>query len=173
MKILQLYFILLSKLYVRFSKRKNDWYYMPVMILSSLFGLNTFVLTSIFLKVNPYYFIVAIIFCFFTLSFYFGRFAKNKEFVENFKLSKQTKQITSKIKKLNKVLPELKYFTEFHIENCDKNNNILLYLKNKYPSENVYIGYIKWLYNDVVLYIYSRTDFRIYEIINKNIDIKK
>ena len=58
------------------------------------------------------------------------------------KLSKQTKQITSKIKKLNKVLPELKYFTEFHIENCDKNNNILLYLKNKYPAEDVYIGYI-------------------------------
>ena len=44
------------------------------------------------------------------------------------KLSKQTKQITSKIKKLNKVLPELKYFTEFHIENCDKNNNILFTL---------------------------------------------
>jgi len=89
------------------------------------------------------------------------------------KLSKQTKQITSKIKKLNKVLPELKYFTEFHIENCDKNNNILLYLKNKYPVENVYIGYIKWIYNDVVLYIYSRNDFRIYKIINDNIHIKK
>jgi hypothetical protein len=89
------------------------------------------------------------------------------------KLSKQSKKITSKINELKKVLPELKYFTEFHIENCDKNNNILLYLKNKYPAENVYIGYIKWQYNDVVLYIYSRNDFRIYKIINENIDIKK
>ena len=91
MKILQLYFILLSKLYVKFSKRENDWYYMPLMILSSLLGFNAFVFTSIFLNVNPYYFIGIIIICFFTLSFFFGRFAKNKEFVENFKLSKQTK----------------------------------------------------------------------------------
>jgi len=71
------------------------------------------------------------------------------------KLSKQTMRITSKIKKLNKVLPELKYFTEFHIENCDKNNNILLYLKNKYPAENVYIGYIMIMYYIYILELIS------------------
>ena len=137
MKILQLYFILLSKLYVRFSKRKNDWYYMPVMILSSLFGLNTFVLTSIFLKVNPYYFIVAIIFCFFTLSFYFGRFAKNKEFVENFKLSKQTKILLVLGICLNifTIVMTLNYIREKRISEKPKQNYNYPNLKN-YEIEN-------------------------------------
>ena len=137
MKILQLYFILLSKLYVRFSKRENDWYYMPLMILSSLLGLNTFVFTSIFLKVSPYYFIGAIIFCFFTLSFYFGRFAKNKEFVENFKLSKQTKILLVLGICLNifTIVMTLNYIREKRISEKPKQNYNYLNLK-KYEIEN-------------------------------------
>lgn len=78
------------------------------------------------------------------------------------------KAITREIKKLKKTLYELKYFTEFHMESCNKNNNILLYLKNKYPAENVYIGYL----NRNKLLIYNKVDSSILRIIKSNIYIK-
>jgi len=77
------------------------------------------------------------------------------------------KIITRKIKKLKKTLYELKYFTEFHMELCEKNNNILLYFKNKYPAENIYIGYL----NHNKLLIYNKVDRSILQIIKSNIFI--
>ena len=38
-------------------------------------------------------------------------------------LNDKTTIITQKIKKLKKELPELKYFTNFYIENYEKSNN--------------------------------------------------
>lgn len=88
-------------------------------------------------------------------------------------LLKKSKDISKKIKKLK--LYELRYFTEINFINCEKNNNILIYLKNKYPAENIYIGYIKlYEYDEDLskLYIYSNTDIRIYSIIKSAIYIK-
>ena len=88
-------------------------------------------------------------------------------------LIKISKDISRKIKKLK--LYELRYFTEIGFINCEKNNNILIYLKNKYPAENIYIGYIKlYEYDEDLsqLYIYSNTDIRIYSIIKSAIYIK-
>jgi hypothetical protein len=110
---------------------------MPLMILSSLLGLNTFVFTSIFLKVNPYYFIGVIIICFFTLSFFFGRFAKNKEFVENFKLLKQTKILLVLGICLNifTIVMTLNYIREKRVSEKHKQNYNYPNLKN-YEIEN-------------------------------------
>lgn len=88
-------------------------------------------------------------------------------------LVKKSKEISRKIKKLK--LYELRYFTEIGFVNCKKNNNILIYLKNKYPAENIYIGYIKlYEYDEDLsqLYIYSNTDIRIHSIIKSAIYIK-
>ena len=88
-------------------------------------------------------------------------------------LIKISKDISRKIKKLK--LYELRYFTEIGFINCEKNNNILIYLKNKYPAENIYIGYIKLYEYDedlLQLYIYSNIDIRIHKIIKSAIYIK-
>ena len=88
-------------------------------------------------------------------------------------LIKISKDISKKIKKLKSY--ELRYFTEIDFINCEKNNNILIYLKNKYPAENIYIGYIKlYEYDENLsqLYIYSNTDIRIHRIIKGAIYIK-
>ena len=88
-------------------------------------------------------------------------------------LIKISKDISKKIKKLK--LYELRYFTEIDFINCEKNNNILIYLKNKYPAKNIYIGYIKLYEYDAnlsQLYIYSNTDIRIHSIIKSAIYIK-
>lgn len=88
-------------------------------------------------------------------------------------LVKQSKDISRKIKKLK--LYELNYFTEIAFVNCEKNNNILIYLKNKYPLKNIYIGYIKYYdYDEVLtrLYICSIVDIRIHSIIKGAIYIK-
>jgi len=86
---------------------------------------------------------------------------------------KKSRDISMKIKKLK--LYELKYFTNIDFVNCEKNNNILIYLKNKYPAENIYIGYIKlYEYDEDLsqLYIYSNIDIRIHSIIKSAIYIK-
>jgi hypothetical protein len=88
-------------------------------------------------------------------------------------LVKKSKDISRKIKKLK--LYELRYFTEIDFVKCEKNNNIFIYLKNKYPFVNIYIGYIKIYEYDVVftkLYIYSNIDIRIYSIIKSAFYIK-
>lgn len=88
-------------------------------------------------------------------------------------LVKKSKDISRKIKKLK--LYELNYFTEISFVNCEKNNNILIYLINKYPLENIYIGYITYNEYDEVLtqlYIYSNVDIRIHSIIKGAIYIK-
>lgn len=88
-------------------------------------------------------------------------------------LVKKSKDISRKIKKLK--LYELRYFTKIDFVNCEKNNNILIYLNNKYPFENIYIGYIKYYNYDEVLtqlYIYSNIDIRIHSIIKGAIYIK-
>jgi hypothetical protein len=88
-------------------------------------------------------------------------------------LLKKSKDISRKIKKLK--LYELRYFTDIVFVNCEKNNNILIYLKNKYPVENIYIGYIKlYEYDEDLsqLYIYSNIDIRIHSIIKSAIYIK-
>lgn len=88
-------------------------------------------------------------------------------------LVKKSKDISRKIKKLK--LYELKYFTNIDFVNCEKNKNILIYLKNKYPLENIYIGYIRYNEYDEVLtqlYIYSNVDIRIHSIIKGAIYIK-
>lgn len=93
------------------------------------------------------------------------------EYLDN--LVKKTKDISKKIKKLN--LYELRYFTEIGFVNCEKNNNILIYFKNKFPAENINIGYIKLYDFDEVfmqLYIYSNIDIRIHRIIKEAIYIK-
>jgi len=94
-----------------------------------------------------------------------------KEYLDS--LIKISKDISRKIKKLK--LYELRYFTEIGFINCEKNNNILIYLKNKYPAENIYIGYIKLYEYDedlLQLYIYSNIDIRIHKIIKSAIYIK-
>ena len=88
-------------------------------------------------------------------------------------LVKKSKDISKKIKKLK--LYELRYFTKIDFVNCEKNNNILIYLKYKYPAENIYIGYIKLYEYDKdlsQLYIYSNIDIRIHSIIKGAIYIK-
>lgn len=93
------------------------------------------------------------------------------EYLDN--LTKKSKDISRNIKKLK--LYELRYFTEIGFVNCEKNNNILIYLKHKYPAENIYIGYIKLYEYDMdlsQLYIYSNIDIRIHSIIKSAIYIK-
>jgi len=137
MKIFQLYFIFFSKLYVRFSKGKDDWYYMPLMIMSSLLGFNVFVFVSVFEKVNPYYIIGATIVCYIVLSFFFGRFAKNKEFVENFRLPKKTKilLILGICINISVIVKTMNYVREKRISEKPKQNYNYPSLK-KYELEN-------------------------------------
>lgn len=84
--------------------------------------------------------------------------------------SKNAKIITAKIKKHKKMLYELKYFTDFHMEACEKNNNILLYLRNKYPGKNIYVGYIDQ--NSDKIFLYNNINIVLREIIKSNIYIK-
>lgn len=81
-------------------------------------------------------------------------------------LNNKSTIITQKIKKLKKELPEIKYFTNFYIENCEKNNKFLLYLHYRYPYSNTYIGYIELLPNNKFnIQINSSVNFKIYNII--------
>ena len=85
-------------------------------------------------------------------------------------LNDNTTIITSKIKKLKKELPELKYFTNFYIENYEKNNKFLLYLNNRHPYPNIYIGYIELLPNNKFkIQIDSSVNLKIYNIIKLKI----
>ena len=90
------------------------------------------------------------------------------EYLDN--LTKKSKDISRNIKKLK--LHELKYFTEINFVNCEKNNNILIYLKHKYPAAaDIYIGYINYC-NNIKLYIFSKINIQIYKIIKSAIYIK-
>lgn len=81
-------------------------------------------------------------------------------------LNNKSTIITRKIKKLKRELLELKYFTNFYIENYEKNNKFLLYLNYRYPYSNTYIGYIELLPNNKFkIQIDSSVNFKIYNII--------
>lgn len=85
-------------------------------------------------------------------------------------LNNKTTIITQKIKKLKKELPDLKYFTNFYIENYEKNNKFLLYLNYRHPYSNTYIGYIELLPNNKFkIQIDSSINFKIYNIIRLTI----
>jgi hypothetical protein len=91
MKILELYFILFSKLYVKFSKREDDWFYLPLMIISTIFCYNILIISLLFVDISPYYIIALIAILFFVLIYVFSpKRAKGKSYVRNYKLSTYT-----------------------------------------------------------------------------------
>ena len=88
MKLLELYFVLFSKLYVKFSDRENDWFYLPIIIISFLICINIYVISSIFLSVNIYYIIGLFVTFYFVLIFFLSSTrTKGKEYIRNYKFS--------------------------------------------------------------------------------------
>ena len=65
-KILDLFFIYFSKLYVKFSKREDDWFYLPLLIISFIFCFNLFIVSRLFIDFSPYY-VVGLVFLIRTL----------------------------------------------------------------------------------------------------------
>ena len=91
MKIIKLYFILFSKLYVKFSKGKEDWFYLPLLIISFIICLNIFIISSYFIEYRPYYIIALLFLLYFVLIIKFSpekSFGKN--YIRNFNLSSKT-----------------------------------------------------------------------------------
>lgn len=88
MKILHLYFILFSKLYIKFSKREDDWFYMPLLILTFLITLNILNISFLFFKPLFYLVVVISILVYILLILLFSSLKdKGKEFVKNYTLS--------------------------------------------------------------------------------------
>ena len=88
MKLLELYFVLFSKLYVKFSDRENDWFYLPIIIISFLICINIYVISSIFLSVNIYYIIGLFVTFYFVLIFFLSsKRTIGKEYIRNYKFS--------------------------------------------------------------------------------------
>ena len=90
MKIIELYFILFSKLYVKYSKKKDDWFYLPLLIISFIFSSNIFIISMLFVDISPYYAIGLNIFIYFILILVLGsKREKGKSYVRNYTLSKR------------------------------------------------------------------------------------
>lgn len=90
MKILELYFILFSKLYVKFSKKKDDWFYLPLLIISFIGCLNIFIISLLFWNNSPYYIFGLVFLSFFGLIFWFsGIKIKGKNYVRKYVLIKK------------------------------------------------------------------------------------
>jgi hypothetical protein len=91
MKILELYFVLFSKLYVKFSKTKDDWFYIPLWIISLVICLNLLILSLLIYKISIYYF-VALYFITYFILVIFLRYIRisGKKYVNNYLLSKNT-----------------------------------------------------------------------------------
>lgn len=91
MKILELYFVLFSKLYVKFSKKEDDSFYIPLLILSFIICLNLLIVSLLFYNINLYYFGALYFIIYFSLIFLLGYIRpKGKDYIRNYTLSKKT-----------------------------------------------------------------------------------
>ena len=88
MNFLKIIFIAISKIYINFSKGEEDWFYLPVLIISSVIGFNLLILLMHFLSISFLYPIIFIIVLYFLLILLFGKFKKRKTFIKDYKLSK-------------------------------------------------------------------------------------
>ncbi|GEM_PF-6791481 len=85
---LNVFFVIISKLYIKFSNRENDWFYLPILILSFLISINILTLSMLFIKVHLAIMIFFVFLLFFVLIIYYKKFKDNKLLVINYKLSK-------------------------------------------------------------------------------------
>ncbi|WP_152286658.1 hypothetical protein [Flavicella marina] len=91
MKIVELYFILFSKLHVRFSRNKDDHFYLPLLIISFIFSFNLFIISRLFIALSPFYHVGLTFLVYFFLILLFGSKRKNeKAYVRNYDLKKKT-----------------------------------------------------------------------------------
>lgn len=94
-KYFKILYIFFSKLYIKFSssKKNDDWYYMPLLIISSLFGYNFFVLSSFFIKYNTksLYIIIVLILLFFVFLSFLTK--KDRQEVVEYQLSIKNKLV--------------------------------------------------------------------------------
>jgi len=94
MKILELYFIILSKLYVKFSNGKEDWFYLPILILSFIIVSNIFIFSMLYWNINPFLIVGLVFILFFILIFLFSkRKYIDKNYVKLYRLNMKTKMI--------------------------------------------------------------------------------
>jgi len=86
--ILEILFVFISKLYIKFSNRENDWYYLPIVVISFLISFNLQIIAALFINLHPAILIIVIIISFFILIFYFQKFRDNKSEIINYNLTK-------------------------------------------------------------------------------------
>ena len=56
MKILELFFIYFSKIYIRFyGDKNNNWWILPIVIISTILALNLQIVSFYFTRLNNYY----------------------------------------------------------------------------------------------------------------------
>lgn len=90
MKILELYFILFSKLYVKFSHGKEDWFYLPLFLISFISCLNIFIVSLLCCNSSPYYILGLVFLCFFGLILLCKHIKiKGKDYVRKYVLIKK------------------------------------------------------------------------------------
>lgn len=84
---------MICKLYLKFTKKDNeDWFYMPLLIMSCLFTFNIYILALFFLELKRENALIAFalfILLYFILIFRFSKM-KNKEFILNFNLNRRS-----------------------------------------------------------------------------------
>lgn len=87
-------FIFFSKIYIFFYKDKGDnWSIFPILILSTVIGLNLEVASFFLVKINNYYIVALFIFLIISFNLLFRNISY--EYVKNYKMSNKTKLIIS------------------------------------------------------------------------------
>ena len=87
MNFLNIIFIAISKIYLKFSSNSEDWFYLPILIISFITGLNLFIFSMLFAKISYLYPIIFTIILYFLLILYFGKFKKKKSVIKNYELT--------------------------------------------------------------------------------------
>jgi membrane-bound ClpP family serine protease len=76
---------------VKFSSRKDDWFYLPLLILSFILGLNLLIISFLFTKLNLYFVFGIILLIYFILILILSsKKTKGKDYVRDYKLTRNT-----------------------------------------------------------------------------------
>ena len=88
MNILEVIFIAISKLYIKRSGKNEDWFYLSLLIISFIIGLDIYVITLIYFDLYFVYPLVFVFVLFFALVVIFGKFKTNKELIIKYKFKR-------------------------------------------------------------------------------------